>query len=435
MLKKFFYPKSVAVIGASNKPNKVGYTLFQKLKNFKGRVFYINAEGYYIEDKLCYKNLLEVKEKVDLVIIAVPAVFVKEVLIQCAHKNVNNVIILSAGFSESGNTKLTNEILEIIKKEKIRVLGPNNFGIVNTSNSLDCTFSKLSPNKGDISFISQSGALWSSIVDFSISMNIGFSNFVSLGDMLDVDFSDVIEYLSKDEQTKIIILYIENVNDGKRFMSVLSKCRKPVIAIKGGKTRRGSEATLSHTGSLAGSYEIYKAALKQSGCIFVENIEEALSIAKLLSFQSKPRSNKVVVVTNAGGPGILMTDYLVENGIEIIDTSNIKFGLPDAASVKNPIDVLGDAKLDSIRKVFNNIYRLKSFDILILILTPQSMTDDVGIAKEFVRFFKSSKKNCIACFLGVESFVISKNILEESDIPCFDNLEILAESLGSIINK
>jgi len=179
MLKKFFYPKSVAVIGASNKPNKVGYTLFQKLKNFKGRVFYINAEGYYIEDKLCYKNLLEVKEKVDLVIIAVPAVFVKEVLIQCAHKNVNNVIILSAGFSESGNTKLTNEILEIIKKEKIRVLGPNNFGIVNTSNSLDCTFSKLSPNKGDISFISQSGALWSSIVDFSISMNIGFSNFVS----------------------------------------------------------------------------------------------------------------------------------------------------------------------------------------------------------------------------------------------------------------
>lgn len=432
-MKEFFYPKSIAVIGASNKPNKVGYTLFQKLKNFKGKVFYINAEGYYIEDKLCYKSLLEVKEKIDMVIIAVPAVFVKEILVQCSRKEIKDAVIISAGFSESGNIKLTNEILEIIQREKIRVLGPNNFGLVNTSNDLDCTFSKLSPRKGNISFVSQSGALWSSVVDFSISMNLGFSKFVSFGDMLDVSFSEAIEFLSNDNDTEIIILYIENLKDGRKFMNVLSKCKKPVIAIKGGKTKRGSEAAFSHTGSLAGSYEIYKAALKQSGCIFVESIEEALSIAKLLSFQPKPKSNKAVVVTNAGGPGILMTDYLVENDIELVDTSRIQFKLPAAASVKNPIDVLGDAKSDRFREVLSKLYKIKSFETIIVLLTPQDMTDDVNIAKELVKFSKSSGKKVIACLLGSKSFVESRRLLENNHVPCFDNLKLLASALRKVI--
>ena len=253
--------------------------------------------------------------------------------------------------------------------------------------------------------------------------------------MLDVDFSDALEYLSKDKDTKVIITYIETIRDGRRLMKVLTRCKKPVIAIKAGKTKRGSEAAFSHTGSLAGSYEIYIAALKQAGCICVDTVEEALNVAKLFSFIVKPKATKTVVVTNAGGPGILLTDYLIENKIELVDPSQVHFNLPQAASIKNPIDILGDARSDRIRLVLRKLVKERFFDILILVLTPQYMTDDVNFAYELINFHKHSNKIVIACFLGDEIFSESRNLLEDNKIPCFNNLKLLADCLSKFLER
>jgi len=435
-LEKFFYPKSIAVLGASNKEGKVGHTLVKKLKSFQGKKYFINAEGYNIGDIKTYRNLNEIKENIDLLIIAVPAGLVKQAVIDAAHKKIKNIIIISAGFSEIGKRYLELEILNIAKHNKINILGPNNFGLVNTKNNLDCTFSKLTPKMGSVGFVSQSGALWSAIVDYSIKNNLGFSKFISLGDMLDVDFNKTIEYLNKDKETKIIFLYIETLKDGRKFMQLIKKSKKPIVVVKGGKTSQGAAAVHSHTGSLAGEYEIYKAACRQAGAIFIENLTEALDVLKFLQMQKAPKSNKTIILTNAGGPGILLADSLTENKVELVKIpTSIKFNLPISASLKNPIDVLGDAKADRFKEVSNKLKKEKFYDILILILTPQDMTNDFLIADELVKFKKSTNKIVIACFMGPESFKESIKYLEHHNIPSFFELEKTAKLIKNLINN
>jgi acyl-CoA synthetase (NDP forming) len=434
-LEVFFAPKSIVVVGASNKGGTVGYSLARHLVNFKGEVNFVNVHKETIFGKESSVSLKDIKHKIDLCIIAVPAVFVPNVLRECALKNIKNVIIISAGFLEAGREDLERDILSIAKKYNIRILGPNCFGVVNTSNNLDCTFARVSPVHGKVGFISQSGALWSYIADYSIANNLGFSKFASVGDMADVSFEELLEYFEKDSNTKIIMLYIEALKDGRRFMKAVSSCKKPVIAVKGGSGKAGSRAAHSHTGSLAGSYEVYKAAFKQAGVHFALNLTEALDLAKFLSMQKKPSSFRTLVITNAGGPGILMADSLEQNNVEIVKLPALRFNLPAAWSHNNPIDVLGDADDLRFKEVFSKIKKKSFYDIAVVILTPQEMTDDERIAKEVVKFYLSSGKNVICCFMGFKSFRASRDILEKYNIPCFNSVERVGDLIGNLKGK
>jgi acetyltransferase len=423
-MRNFFNPKSIAIVGASGKRGKVGSSLVQNLKGFKGRVYYVNIKRKKILGKKCYKSVLDIKDKIDLGIIAIPSVGVYKALEECGKGGIKSVIIISAGFSEVGNKRLEKKILDVAEKYKIRILGPNTFGVVNPYINLDTTFAKTRVKKGGISFISQSGALWSAIADYSVKENFGFSKFASLGNMSDVSFEDLILYLNKDELTRVIVLYIELLENGRKFMDAAKKCKKPVIAIKAGRSEAGMKAALSHTGSLAGSYEIYKAAFKQSGVKLVDTLTEAFDLARFLE-KDKIKGNRVVIVTNAGGPGALMADYCDESGLKVVKLPK-KFvkdlKLPEAWSHGNPIDLVGDAKSDRFKEVFDKLSKENFYDILICILTPQNMTDIDNIAKELIRF-KKKGRNIIACFMGGYSVDKAKDLLERNDILCFNELE------------
>jgi len=427
---KFFEAKSVAVIGASNKKGKVGYALAKHLQEFQGKKYWINKKRSTIFGDESVSSILEIKGKVDLAIIAIPAVFVKQVLEECGEKGIKNVIIISAGFGEAGNIEAQNELLTIADVYGIRILGPNNFGVVNTSTGLDCTFAKARPRKGKVGFISQSGALWSAIAEYSQRHNVGFSKFASLGDMADVDFNELINYLEKDKDTKVIMLYIETLRDGRKFIDIVKKCKKPVIVVKAGRTKAGAKAAHSHTGSLAGEYNVYRAAFKQAGAFFVENLSGALNLAKYLSMQKVPEGNNVVIVTNAGGPGILCADFLIEHGLEVVKLpKGIRFDLPKAWSHNNPIDVLGDADADRYKAVLDVLANKKFYDSLIVIFTPQQMADAGKIAQEIVKFSRKSKVPTVCGFLGYKGVEDAEIILEKNQIPCFFELERAAELL------
>jgi len=414
-MKTFLNPKSIAVVGASSTKGKIGYILMQKLKKFNGKVFPVNIKNKTILGKKCYKSILEIKEKIDLVIIAIPAKFVKDILKDCVKKKIKNVSIISAGFSEIGKTSLENELLKVGKN--INILGPNSFGIANPHLNIDLTFSLKTPKKGNIAFISQSGALWSAITEYSLENNFGFSGFVSLGNMLDVDFSDLITYFNKDSNTKTIVLYIENLKNGKKFMETVKKSKKPVIVVKAGSSEAGKKATLSHTGSLAGSYQIYKAAFKQCNAIPAESLTEAFDKAKNFT-----KAKKIIIVTNAGGPGALLADYCERNNLEIINLPKIKFSFNYSGG--NPIDVIGDATDLRFKEVFEKIRKL-NFDTLITVITPQQMTPINKIIEELVNFKKSSKKNVVCCLMAKEG----KSILEKNNIPNFFEPKRLADFL------
>jgi len=400
-VKTLLNPKSIAVIGASEHPGKVGNVLMKKLLKFNGEVIPINIERDIVMGKKAYASVLNYKKNMDLAIIAIPAQKVKNVLIECGKKKIKNVIIISAGFSEIGNTREENEIIDIGKKYRMNILGPNCFGIANPYLNLDATFSNLSAKKGDIAFVAQSGALWSYLSDVSFSKNKPkFSAYVSLGNMADLEFDDFIEYFNKDKRTKKIVLYIEKLKDGKRFIEACKKSKKKIIAVKSGKTKVGSEATLSHTGSLATDFEIYKGAFRQAGIELKNSLADAFNIKKL---EFKPKGKNVAIVTNAGGAGALITDYLIERGY----------------NVNKPIDLIGTALAKDYRRVLNKLKNSK-IDSVIVILTPQAMSQPEKTAEEIIEFSKF--KPITALFLGENSVKKAKEILKKKKIPCFTNI-------------
>ena len=428
-IKNFFEPETIAVIGASNHEEKVGYALMYNLRNFKN-VIPINIHEEVILGRKCYKSVLNYKDKIDLAVIAIPAEFVKKVLIECGKKKIKNVIIISAGFSEIGNIKAEEELFKIAKKYKIRILGSNAFGTVNPYLELDTSFAKTIPEKGNIAFISQSGALWSGIVEWSLD-KFGFSKFVSLGNMMDVNFSDLIEYFNKDELTKVIVCYIEYIKNGKEFMQVVKRSKKPVIILKAGSSEKGIKAALSHTGSIAGEYEIYKAAFKQCNAILVNNLSDAFDKANYLVNQKSGKN--VVIISNAGGPAVLTADYCSKyklNVVELPDRLIKKLNLPKNWSKQNPIDLIGDADYDRYREVFNKLDKEKFFDSVIVILTQQRMIDVIKVAEEVINFKRSTNKNVVCCFMGGGEVNVAKEILKKEEILCFFEPENAVKALG-----
>lgn len=433
-LENFFYPKSIAIIGASNKFGKVGNALMSNLKKFNGIVYPINLNEKNIFGKKSYKSVLDINEKIDLAVIAIPEKGVYSVLEECGKKEIKNVIIITAGFGETGNHEGQEKLIKITKKHNIRVLGPNNFGCVNPYINLDTSFSKLTPEKGDIALISQSGALWVYISQLSLEQ-FGFSIFASLGNMIDVDFADIIGYLDNDKNTKVIVCYIETLKDGKKFMNICKKSKKPVVVIKAGTTSVGQKAALSHTGSLAGEIEIYKAAFKQCGVYLAETVEDAFDKAQFLTYQEL-NGKRTVIITNGGGLGVLCADYCAKNNLDIVKLpeSLIKhLDLSHNWSRNNPIDLVGDADEKKYKEIFLKLEENNFYDNVIVILSQQEMINALKVSKEIVDFKKRSKKNVVCCLVGIgDNINKSKKLLKENGILSFFEPERCAKVLRNI---
>jgi acetyltransferase len=411
---KFLKPKSIAIIGASETPRKVGYILMKKLIKFKGKIFPVNINKEIILGKKAYKSVKEIKSNIDLAIIATHSEKVEKIIIECSAKKIKNIIIISAGFAEAGNISLQNKIMNLSKKFKMNILGPNCFGVENPYINLDTTFSKESPKKGDIAFISQSGALWSFLSDLNYK---GFSGFVSLGNMMDLDFVDFIEYFNKDKRTKRIILYMEKIKRGREFIEVCKKSSKEITVVKTGKSKEGLKAAISHTASLATDYEIYKGAFKQAKIKVVNSLYEALKTnsnkKEIIQFPKPNKDenkNKTIVLTNAGGAGALISDLCEEKGFKLIGS---------------PKDILGTASPDDYKTALNKIRKNKNCNTIMVVLTPQSMSEPKIVAEEIVRFSKnheSKSKRIIAFFLGEKSLKESWRILEDNGIECYKRI-------------
>jgi len=420
-LTKFFNPKNIALIGASDHIDKVGGVLMKKLLGFNGEIIPINPKHSKIFGFKCYNSVGEYRGKIDLAIIAIHSEFVSYTLEECGKKGIKNIIIITAGFSEVGNIDGEKQILNIARKYGIRILGPNCFGICNPSLNLDLTFAATMPKSGDIAFVSQSGALWSFISDFSVG-KFGFSGFASLGNMADLDFSDFIEYFSKDAKTKSIVLYVEKLKDGKKFIEVCKKCKKPIFVVKAGSSKEGEKAAFSHTGSLATDYEIYRGAFKQAEIMLCSGLEEAFEKAgkKEFVFSVKQRINlgkNTFIITNAGGAGALVSDYVSEKGIKLV-----------GRGTKNPMDILGTAKSEDYNTALENMGCIDC-DSVIVIVTSQSMTDLENIAKVVCNFKKVSGKNVIGLFLGGKSVESSLDILKKAGVSGFGTFKEFRDAL------
>ena len=349
-LETFFKPKSIAVVGASKNSTKIGHAAMKNIliSDYECNLYPINLKEDEILGLKCYKKLGDVPGKIDLVLVSVPALKVPQIIKECVQKNVENVIIISSGFSEIGNYELENEIKKIAKKSKIRILGPNTMGYKNASDSLDASFVFGVPRKGNLALISQSGALGIGMIYLANNEFVGVSKIIGVGNKLDIDDDDLIDYFSTDPETKVIGLYIEGIKDGRSFMNSIKACDKPVLVVKAGRSSAGARATASHTGSMAGSDKIYSAAIKQAGGIRCRDLVELFDMARALAGQPPAMGNRIGIITNGGGLGILLTDACEENGLEIPKLSpktykKIDKILPDIIKPNNPVDIVGDA--------------------------------------------------------------------------------------------
>ena len=349
-LEKFFKPESIAVVGASKNSTKIGHATLKNIliSDYDCKLYPINLKEKEILGVKCYKTLKDVPGKIDLVMVSVPAKIVPAIVQECVQKKVENTIIISSGFSEIGNHKLEDEIKKITEKSNMRILGPNTMGYKNASDSLDASFVFGVPRRGNLSLISQSGALGIGMIYLANNEYVGVSKIIGVGNKLDIDDDDLIDYFSIDPETKVIGLYIEAVKDGRAFMNSIKACDKPVLVVKAGRSAAGARATASHTGSMAGSDKIYGAAIRQAGGIRCRDLVELFDMARALAGQPPAQGNRIGIITNGGGLGILLTDACEANGLTIPKLSQKTYKkidkiLPDLIKPNNPVDIVGDA--------------------------------------------------------------------------------------------
>ncbi len=446
----FFKPKAIAVIGASNDPLKLGYEVFKNLKKYKdGKVYPVNVKDEVVQGVKAYKNVKDIPDEVDLAVIIVPKRFVKQTVIDCGEKGVKGIVLITAGFGETGEEgkREEKELVEIAHKYGMRIIGPNCVGIMNTHNDMNATFI-MDAKRGDIAFVSQSGALGAGIVYKTVKEGIGFSKFISIGNMADVDFSELMEYLADDEESKAIALYIEGVKDGRKFMEAAKKVtkKKPVIVLKAGKSESGARAASSHTGSLAGSYKIYEAAFKQTGILVANTIDEMLSMARAFT-QPLPKGNRVAIMTNAGGPGVLTADEIDKHGLKLANLEEetmrkLREFLPPMAAVKNPVDMIASARGEEYYKTAKLLLEDKNVDMLIAIcvvptfagMTPTEHAEGVIRAVKEV----NNGKPVLALFMAGYVSEPAKELLEKEGIPVYERPEdvgIAAYALWEIARR
>jgi acetyltransferase len=433
-LKKMFNPKVVAIYGASAREGSVGHALMDNIigSGFDGIVYPINPKRTNVLGVKTYNTIMEVPDTVDLAIIATPAKSAPAIVEDCGIAGVSSVLLISAGFAEAGaeGKKLMSQISETIRKYDMSLIGPNCLGFIKPSVKFNATFASKMALPGKIAFISQSGALCTAILDWSIEQNVGFSHFVSIGSMMDISFDDLIDYFGTDPQTNSIVIYMESLKDARSFLSAARAFarNKPIIVLKAGKSSEGAQAALSHTGSLAGNDFVFDAAFKRAGIIRVDTIEELFHIAQALSMQPRPKNNRLAIVTNAGGPGVIATDTLIANGGKLATLSNeiieeLNQHLSPHWSKGNPLDVLGDAGPVQYAKALEMCSKDRNVDGILVILTPQSMTDPTAVAKELTAFAKKSTKTVLACWMGASDIYEGQKVLEANNIPVYQTPE------------
>jgi acetyl coenzyme A synthetase (ADP forming)-like protein len=415
-------PKSVAVIGASQNPEKVGYALVRNLESFKGKVFPVNPKYRELLGFKCYSSVKEIPEEVDCALVAVPARSVPQVVRECGEKGVKLVVVISAGFREVGNKELEREVVEIARRFGVRLLGPNTLGFIVPGISLNASFSSITPPEGEIAFLSQSGALITAVIDASVEERIGFSLVASLGNQADVELTELFWVAVREPETKVVLSYVEGVELGKELLELVNK--KPSVFIKVGRGKGGKRAAASHTGSLARDYKLFKDAVEAKGGIVVDSISEAFDCCELLRAYGRIRGKGLVIVTNAGGPGALCADYAEELGLELVDISPIEkelsLFLPDNWSRINPIDLIGDATSKRYRDAFNVLVKFKEWHSCVVVVTPQAMTDVPRIAQEIVRFKELSQRAVVALLMGGHSVKLGREILKGAGVPTYD---------------
>jgi len=411
----FYNPKRIAVVGASREETKVGHIIFKNLLKSGKEVYPVNPNAESILNVPCKASLSSIKEKIDLVIICVKSQLIPDIIEEMKKKKIKSAIIISSGFSEVGNKDLEKEVYNKIKKYNIRIIGPNCLGLINPYSKLNASFFDDTPKEGNIALISQSGALGVAMLDMIIEKGIGLSKFISIGNAIDMSFDEIISSLNRDDKTKIITLYMESLKDGKKFMQAVSKAKKPVVVLKAGKSESGKKAASSHTAALAIEDKIYDGAFKQCGVVRVETLRELFNISKMAELKLK--GNKCLIITNAGGPGVMASDCFEKNGLMLIKIKDklineLNGVLPLGWSKNNPIDIIGDATPDRYETTLKIVSKYKKdFDFIFLILTPQAMTYPEKVA-EVITKFKDIK--IITCFMGGNKVKEAKKILENN---------------------
>jgi acetyltransferase len=445
-LDKVFNPKSVAIIGAKDDPGSVGFGLVRNLieGEKKRKIYFVNPSRPKVLGIDTYKKVTDIRRAVDLVVIAVPVDFVLGVVKDCASKKVSGVIIISAGFGESGEKgeKIEQEVISVLRKAKIPLIGPNCLGIINSQIDLNASFAPITPKKGNIALLSQSGALLSTFIDIANSNDIGFSKLVSYGNEADLDLSDFILYLGDDIDTKVICFYVEAIKDGKKFMEIAKEVskKKPLIGLKSGRTKGGQEAASTHTGSIAGNYQVYKTAFKQSGVVIVDTLEEMFDCAK--AFVMQPRCvNGLGIVTNGGGAGVLSVDYAESEGIILpeidgkeIEKNDKKKILNSVLVKRNPLDIIGDALPDRYYAAVESFLLLDKVKVLLVIETTQIVTNPVENARNVAILKKKyPNKPIVCCFLGGDLVTEAVEILEKNGIPNYPELKRAIRAIKNLI--
>jgi acetyltransferase len=425
-------PKSVAVIGATENLQSVGRTLMENLKSFTGDLYPVNPKRRSVLGLKAFPRIGEVPAPVDLAVIATPAIAVPGVVSECAEAGVKGAVIISAGFRECGAAGVQLEEAILARRGSMRLIGPNCLGVMIPGQRLNATFAKNMALPGNVAFISQSGALCTSVLDWSLREKVGFSAFLSVGSMLDVGWGDLIFHLADDLNTRSILIYMESIGDARAFLSAAREVAlsKPIIVIKVGRTEAAAHAVASHTGTLTGSDAVFEAAFRRIGALRVVTISDLFNMAEVLSRQPRPQGPRLAIVTNAGGPGVLATDMLVGEGGEIARLSEESFrkldeALPVHWSRSDPVD-LGDAEADRFAKAVEIVSNDCNIDGVLAILTPQAMTDAAAVAKEFQKFNKLPGKPILASWMGADEVAHGEAILNASGIPTFQYPDIAA---------
>lgn len=439
-LEAFFSPKSIGVIGASRTEGKLGHAVLLNIveSGFRGQIYPVNPGSDEILGLRCYPDLSSIEGQVDMAVIVIPAKFVLDAIESCGEKGVRSVVVITAGFRETGHEGLMAEkrMEDLARRHQMRILGPNCLGLIDTLVPLNASFAAGMPKRGKIAFMSQSGALCTSVLDIALANEIGFSRFISLGNKADLNEIDFLEAWSQDPESRVVMGYLEGIADGARFISVARELtkKKPVIAIKSGTTNAGSKAVSSHTGTLAGSERAYEAAFKQAGVIRASSIGNLFDLGVAFARLPLPPSDKAAIITNAGGPGIMASDAVERAGLSLASLrketmDRLRESLPSAASVTNPVDVLGDALADRYRTAMDLVSKDPNVGAIIVILTPQYMTEVEETARAVGEVAGSVNMPVFPCFMGEQNTMAGVKILTAANLP---NYLVPEQAVGAL---
>ena len=441
-LDHLFSPRSIAVFGASERPDSVGGRVFSNLlqSGFPGPLYPVNPKHKRVFGRDCHRTLEAIGRPVDLAIIATPAATVPGIVQACGEQGVRAAIVVSAGFGEGDGhgAALGKTLLETARRHRIRLLGPNCLGLIRPSANLNATFSKNTAASGRLALVSQSGALCTAILDWAVNYGIGFSTIASLGDAADVDFGDILDYLAQDPQTHSILLYVEGIRDARHFMSGLRVAArmKPVVLIKSGRHLEGSRAAVTHTGAMIGADDVFDAALQRAGVVRATTVSQLFAAAQLLSSEHRPQGHRLAIVTNGGGPGVMAVDRAIDLGIEMAKLSDATVAalgeaLPEQWSHGNPVDVLGDATPQRYRAALEACLADDGVDGVVVMLTPQAMTDPGACAEAVIAARgRHSGKPVLACWMGAGLVEAADRLFAQHRLPNFGSPEASVEAFA-----